>query len=147
MTTPMHTINVSDDIYRRLQRQAQAARQSVDELAQRTLGRHLPSLVEVENDLPEHLQAELKAMENLSDAALWALAQSTLSRQEQNELAELAEVQEPRPLTETEQARQEILLAAYDEVMLRRAHAAVLLKARGYDVSDPGRRNRAAAPN
>jgi hypothetical protein len=137
MSTPIRIITVSEDIYRRLQRQAQTTRQSVDELAQRTLSRHLPSLVEVEHDLPEHIQVELKAMENLSDAALWAIAQSTLSRQEQNELTELADIQDMRLLTEEEQERQEALLVAYDEAVLRRAHAAVLLKARGYDVSDP----------
>lgn len=130
------TLDIPDNLYRQLRRQAQLNRQSVDELAQATLSRFLPAMMEVEADLPLALQVELKAMEQLSDAALWSLARGQMSSQEQAELAMLGELQGERELTAVEQQRQNELLEQYDEIVLRRAHAAILLQARGHDLSD-----------
>lgn len=76
-------------------------------------------------------------MQDLSDAALWSLARSTLTETKQNELAQLNEIAGERSLTATEQARQQTLLNEYNEIILRRAHAATLLQARGHDMSNP----------
>lgn len=129
------TLDIPDHLYQQLRRQAQASRQSVNELAQQTLRRFLPAMLEVEEDLPPALQIELKAMEHLSDAALWSLARGHMAEKEQDELHQLHERQKIRSLTPLEQQRQEELLTLYDEMVLRRAHAAVLLQARGYDLA------------
>jgi hypothetical protein len=129
------TLNITDNLYQQLRRQAQVNKQSVDELAEQTLSRYLPEMVEIEDDLPPLLQDELVAMKHLSDAALWSLATGQFGEAEQARLDQLLESQHSRPLTAEEQQQQESLLTAYDELLLRRAHAAVLLQARGHDLS------------
>jgi hypothetical protein len=132
-----HTVTISDSLYRRLQQQARASRQSVDELVQETLIRQLPPSVPIEEDLPTHLQAELEAMSALSDIALWAVARSTLPVAQQETLAQLNLSEQQRPLTKNELEQRDRLLILYEETVLRRSHAAILLKSRGYDISDP----------
>jgi len=131
------TLNIPENLYEQLRRQAQANKQSVDELAEQTLSRFLPAMLEIEDDLPPILQSELKAMEQLSDAALLSLASGQLGSKELEELEQLRESQNARPLTTEEQQRQEKLLTLYDELLLRRSHAAVLLQTRGHNLSDP----------
>jgi hypothetical protein len=87
--------------------------------------------------LPQDVEVELAVFTNLSDEVLWLLARSTLMEAEQNELATLNYVAQQRSLTQIEQARQQVLVDAYERMMIHRAHAALLLKLRGYDLSDP----------
>ena len=131
------TLDIPENLYQQLHRQARLQQQSIDELAQATLSRFLPAMIEIEDDLPPNLQIELKAMEQLSDAALWSLARGQMGETEQAELAALGELQAKRPFTALEQQRQEALLTQYDELLLRRAHAAMLLQNRGHNLSDP----------
>ncbi len=94
-------------------------------------------MIELEDELSPLLQAELEAMVQLSDSALWALASSKLAPTARDEL-ELLNVQaREQTLTVEEQDRQERLLTAYDEMLVRRSRAAVLLQSRGYNISDP----------
>jgi hypothetical protein len=117
-------VSISESLYRQLKNRAQLSRRTVDEWVEETVKRKMQPPVDVEDDLPPWLQAELHAMQDLSDAALWALAQSTLSEANQNELSHLNETAQERPLTATEQSRQQTLLNEYNETVLRRAHAA-----------------------
>lgn len=132
-----HTVTISDSLYRRLQQQARVSRQSVDELVQETLIRQLPPSVPIEEDLPTHLHAELEAMSALSDIALWAVARSTLPVEQQEALAQLNLSEQQRPLTKSELEQRDRFLILYEETVLRRSHAAILLKSRGYDISNP----------
>ena len=133
----IHTVNVPEKLYRRLQQQASIERRSIDDWVRQTLSRQLPPVVPVEDDLPPSLREEMLAMEHLSDAALWSLARSTLSPEQLDEMERLRNLAEERPLAPEEKARQQDLLREYDETILRRAHAAMLLASRGYDLSDP----------
>lgn len=76
-------------------------------------------------------------MEHLSDAALWSLARSTLLPEQLAEMDILRDTKQERSLTPEEANRQQDLLRAYDETVLRRAHAAMLLNSRGYELTDP----------
>ncbi len=76
-------------------------------------------------------------MEHLSDAALLLLARSTLTKEQLDEMDRLRGIAAERRPTAEEQERQQALLREYDETILRRAHAAMLLSSRGYDMSDP----------
>ncbi|MBE2197954.1 MAG: hypothetical protein IAE79_05040 [Anaerolinea sp.] len=88
-------------------------------------------------DLSPDLEMELSAFAQLSDETLWTLARSTLPKSQQTRLAWLnAEAQQRALLTE-EQSEQDRLVEEYGRVLVRRAEAAVLLKKRGYDLSDP----------
>ncbi len=133
----LYTVNIPKKLYSRLQQQAAAERRSIDELVQQTLSRQIPPAVPVEDDLPPALRAELLAMEQLSDAALWSLARSTMSPEQLTQMDDLRAIANERDLTPDEDAQQQILLREYDETVLRRAHAAILLASRGYDLSDP----------
>jgi hypothetical protein len=59
------------------------------------------------------------------------LAHNTLSTAQQEELATLNEASQQHELTVAEQQRQQALLDAYDRMVVRRAQAAAILKARG----------------
>ena len=73
----------------------------------------------------------------VNDAALWRIAGKTLSATEQTQMNNLLEKKQAERLNQTEQQLLDTLLEAYQHVMLLRAEAAVLLKGRGYNVSDP----------
>ena len=96
-----------------------------------------PAFNDLDDELPDDLRVELKAMALLSDSALWALASSSLTPDEKQRLDSLNGDGNQRMLSQAEQVEQAQLLDAYDAMLLRRGHAAVLLKRRGYDVSDP----------
>lgn len=83
-----------------------------------------------------NLNVPLAQMAYLNDAALWQAARSTLASEQRERLATLHEAQQRRPLSIEEQVEEQALLKLYREVVLVRAQAAVLLKQRGYDVSD-----------
>jgi hypothetical protein len=133
----MYAVTIPENLYRALERQAKIAHRSVDDIVEQTLTRHMPAPVTVEDDLPPLLQMELRAMEQLSDTALWSLARSVMPAGDRAELSQLNLAAKERSLTTAERQRQETLLAIYNETTLRRAHAAVLLQARGHDMSDP----------
>jgi hypothetical protein len=76
-------------------------------------------------------------MAYLNDASLWQAARATMLPEQREQLANLHDIQKRRPLTTEEQAEETALLQLYRETILVRAQAAVLLKLRGYDVSNP----------
>lgn len=76
-------------------------------------------------------------MAYLNDAALWQAARSSLLQAQRERLEELHDKQQREGLTSEEQNEDQELLALYQDTILVRAQAAVLLKQRGYDVSDP----------
>ncbi len=132
----LYTVQLPENLYRRLKAQANAEQRSLDELVQKALTRQLPPAVPVEDDLPPSLRDELLAMEQLSDGALWQLARSKMTSAQLANLDELNE-KSPESMTSEELKQKQFLLREYDETILRRAHAAMLLQTRGFDVSDP----------
>lgn len=83
------------------------------------------------------LRAALAQLAYLNDAALWQAARSTLLPAQRERLEELHDKQQREGLTTEEKKEDQALLALYHEMILVRAQAVVLLKQRGYDVSDP----------
>jgi hypothetical protein len=132
VTTPV-TITVPTTIFQQLEALAHQQRRSVSDMVCEIVLREVSLLPA----LPQDVEAELAAFTNLSDEVLWLLARSTLMEAEQEELANLNDVAQQRSLTQAEQTRQQVLVEAYERMMIRRAHAALLLKLRGYDLSDP----------
>ncbi|RLT39576.1 MAG: hypothetical protein DWI57_10045 [Chloroflexi bacterium] len=124
------SVEVSEPIYRRLQRTAQLTYRSVDDI--------LPSALNVAlgvpPDLPTELKDELEAMGMFNDAALWVARESSLSPARQRRLHQLNHAAGARPLTAAERTEQTHLLDEYQRSMLRRAHALALLAYRGYEI-------------
>lgn len=125
-------VDVPDNVYEQLEAQAQATDRSVDELVVQTLTRSLPPAVE--NDLPPALRSELQVMEHLSDEVLWQIAQSTMNQDKIALYDVLLERHQAGTLTAEGQEWLTRLREDADTLMLRKAHAYVLLQSRGHEL-------------
>jgi hypothetical protein len=123
------SLTLPEATYRRLQRAAAMTYRSPDEVMVATLEAALPA----PEDLPAELADELAAMYLMSDEALLAAVHPSMSRAEQERLAQVSAVAGERPLTAAESAEHEALMAAYHRAVLRRAQAAAILALRGHD--------------
>ena len=133
MTVHPVTVNLSEPLYRRIQRVSERTQRSLEQL----LGDALAALAPENSNLPADLQTALAQMAYLNDAALWQAARTTLQLEQQQRLETLHDKQQRTKLSSAEQAEEQALLKLYRETQLVRAQAVVLLKQRGYDVSDP----------
>lgn len=129
-STPI-TVEVPAPVAERLREEAYRQKRPVRDLVRDLILERWDALP----PLPPDVEAELEAFHNLSDDVLWLIARTSLTSEEQEELAQLNEQEEP--LAPDQEARRDILLAAYDRIAVRRAQAAVILQSRGYDLSDP----------
>jgi len=124
------TVTLPEDLYDQLEAQARTAARTVDEMVAQTLARSLPS--SPEPDLPPAIQAELHAMEQLSDEALWAIARSTANDDKIALYDLLIERQNAGTLTVEGRRLLAQLREEADALTLRKAHAYALLQSRGY---------------
>ena len=130
MTVRTITVTVSEDVFARLEAEARSSARSVDDLVAQTLTRVLPP--PAEPDLPPSVQAELQAMEHLSDEALWAMARSAANDDKIALYDLLIERQHAGALTPEGRQLLTQLRAEADALMVRKAHAYALLQSRGY---------------
>jgi hypothetical protein len=136
-STPI-TIELPAPIAEQLEEEAIRQKINVRDLVRELVLEHWSPLP----PLPDDVEAELAAFHQLSDNVLLLVARTTLTVDEQAELADLNVEAQSRSLTDEEEARREALLDAYDRIMVRRAQAAVILQSRGHDLSDPSVLNR-----
>jgi hypothetical protein len=127
------TLNLPETVYEQIRRAAGAAQRPVDEV----LTEAVMAVAPVVDSAPEELRTALAHMAYLNDAALWQAARATMPTEQRERLEALHHRQQRQSLTAEEQAEERALLTLYRETLLLRAQAAVLLKQRGYDVSDP----------
>jgi len=127
------TLNLPRTVYERIRRAAEKAQRPVDDV----LIEAVTAVAPVMDTAPEKLQTALAQMAYLNDAALWQAARATMPAKQRKRLEALHHQQQRRGLMAKEQAEEQALLALYRETLLIRAQAAVLLKQRGYDISDP----------
>ncbi|MEA3339865.1 MAG: hypothetical protein U9R15_07855 [Chloroflexota bacterium] len=121
------TLTLPNKLYRPIQRAAQATRQPVEKVLLTALAASLPPL----DDLPADLAGELAQMESLNNDALWQAMLETVPITQQQALEKLLQKNQAGELTPAERERLASLQHAADGVMLRKAHAAVLLRFRG----------------
>lgn len=132
MTTAI-TLELPPAAYEQLRRTASRQNRPVAEVVREIVLREIPDLP----PLPADVEAELATFSHLSNDVLWLIARSNLTRQQQEALATLNDQAQRRPLIANEQSQQTELITAYDRTLIRRAQAALVLKQRGYDLSDP----------
>jgi hypothetical protein len=83
-------------------------------------------------DVPAAFQADLAALDRLDDEALWRTARSRRTETDTGRMGELLEKNANDQLTEAERAELTYLRTKADGLMLRKAHAAALLRWRGH---------------
>jgi hypothetical protein len=127
----MTAVEIPPALYQRLQRVADLTHQPVDELVRRALEAGVPPLPE---DLPETMRADLLALEDLDEQALWEVAQCRVSDADSQRHEALLEKSNAGAITLDERQTLIQLRQAADRLMLRKAYAVVLLKWRGYRV-------------
>lgn len=124
------TVTVPETMYTQLEVEVRAHARSMDEFITQTLTRTLP--LALEPDLPSSVEAELQAMEHLSDEALWAIARSQANDDKVALYDLLIERQDAGALTSEGKKVLTQLREETDALMVRKAHAFVLLRDRGY---------------
>ena len=126
-------MSLPDALYEQLKTAAERSRRSLDEV----LVKVVAALAPVLGTESKGVRSSLAQMAYLNDAALWQAARSTMAPEQRARLEALHDKQQRSGLGAAERAEEQALVDLYHETMLVRAQAAVLLKQRGYDVTDP----------
>jgi hypothetical protein len=130
MTVQTITLRLPEPLYRTARQIAQVTKRPIETVLQDSLSAVLPPL----DDVEPNEAAELARLALLDDAALWGEARTLMTRAEQTELQDLLDRQGSKSLTTVEQARLRELMHVYGQLMVRKAHAYLLLARRGYRV-------------
>jgi hypothetical protein len=125
------TVDIPEPVFLALKRIADDAQRSVQEVAQEVITAH----VRLDDGLPPGTADELAKMPPMTDAELWSTAQTRVPAEQAARLEDLHYRKVAGSMTAEDCRQQRELLAASNRVMLIRAQAAALLKARGHDVS------------
>jgi len=130
MTVQTITLRLPEPLYRTARQIAQVTKRPIETVLQDSLSAVLPPL----DDVEPNEAAELARLALLDDTALWGEARTLMTRAEQTELQDLLDRQGSKALTTVEQARLRELMHIYGQLMVRKAHAYLLLARRGYRV-------------
>ena len=129
MTTQEVVLPLPENVYLRLQQVAQATQRSFTEVLLHAVQVGSPPSWE---DAPAEFQTDLAALDRLDDNALWQIARSHRTEADMERYQELLDNNANDALTETERAELTQLRTEADRCMLRKAHAAALLRWRGH---------------
>lgn len=124
------TVRLPASVAAKLQRAAALTYRSVDDIVASTIDAALAEPPSVSADLAP----EFAAMHLLSDQALQAAAQPSISSADLHRLRQLNHAAGERSLTQAEAAEHEALLQTYQVSVLRRAQALAILAQRGFDI-------------
>ena len=121
-------LKVPEDISARARQIAATVAQPVEQL----LLDHLKTLAAPLPVLPPDTQAELDALQHLSDDALWTIAREQLPEDGQARAHALMDKNSRGVMTDEEHGELEKLVERGDRLMLRKAQAAAMLRQRGH---------------
>ena len=124
------TLHFPLSLYDRLKHRAEETKRSVEDEILEAVAR------DVEEDLSPDLAAAVAALRGLDDDALRKAAKERFPDEALTRFQDLNLKQQRDGLTESELEDVAELRRGYERVVLLRAEAAWLLKARGHDVSD-----------
>ena len=128
------TLQLPDPIYQRLVNTAIATGRSLEEVMLHAL--KVGSPPDWEN-APDEFKTDLAALDRLEDEALWKVATGQKTEEEMARHFELLERNKEHALTPAEQMELAELRSQADLFMLRKAHAAALLRWRGHRLPHP----------
>ena len=128
------TLPIPEHLYLRFEQAAQATQQSVTDMLLHAVEVGSPPRWD---DVPAEFQLDLAALDRLDDSALWQIARSQTSDAEMDRYETLLQQNANDALLDAE--REELVQLRYqaDRLMLRKAHAAALLRWRGYQLPPP----------
>jgi len=121
-------LQIPEEISTRARQIAEIMAQPVEQV----LLDHLKTLSTPLPVLPPDAQAELDALHQLSDDALWTIARAQMPEDVQARAHALLEKNSRGVITDEEHVELEKLVERGDQLMLRKAEAATILRARGY---------------
>jgi hypothetical protein len=127
------TLQLPEALYERIRRAAEQSHRPFMDL----LLEGLAAIAAALGAPPGIERASLAHMAFLNDAVLWQAARATMTPEQRERLEALHHKQQRESLTEGERREEQMLLRLYQDTLLIRAQAAVLLRQRGYDVADP----------
>lgn len=122
------TLQVPPSVYRLAQRTAKATARPVEEVLAGVLAAAAPTA----DNLPADAQAEIDALAELDDEALWKVARSVFPSTRRRRYDELLEKNGAGTITPVERQELKNLRVESERLMLRKAHAYALLKWRGH---------------
>jgi hypothetical protein len=125
------SLKLPETLYIRLQQAAQATKQSFDAVLLHALRMGSPPDWK---DIPPEFQADAAALERLDDTALWRTARQKRSHEDMAYYQQLLDKNADRTISEAESEKLRLLRTESDRFMLLRAHAAALLRWRGYQI-------------
>lgn len=129
MSAHQITVALPEPLYVRLQRTAQATRQSLDDVLLHAVQVGSPPDWE---DAPPEFQADLAALDRLDDDALWSIARDRKTDHDMTRYSTLLERNATGLLTAVEREELNELRTEADRFMLRKAQAAAILRWRGH---------------
>lgn len=129
MATQPVTLHLPEALYLRLQQHAQATDQSLDEVARRAIEMGAPPSWE---DAPAEFQTDLAALDCLDDDALWRIARSRQTETEMARYVTLLDQNANDVISDADRIELAQLRTEADRLMLRKVHAAALLRWRGH---------------
>ena len=126
-----YTLTVPEELYKRVQKIADAANQSLDTV----LVDYLRRLADTTVLLDDEEEAELYALRYLSDDALWTIAREKLNSSTESLMQDLMNKNTKGNISSEEYAELSQLVERGQRLMLRKSEAAALLTQRGYTVT------------
>ena len=129
MTTQNVVLPLPESLYLRLQQTAQATRQTLTDVLLHAVQVGSPPNWE---ESPAMFQADLAALDRLDDESLWRVVRLHRDETEMDRHQELLDRNSEGTLTESEHTELVALRTGADRLMLRKAHAAALLRWRGH---------------
>lgn len=129
MTTQDVMVSLPESLYLRLQQVAQATQQSLTDVLLHAVEVGSPPNWE---EAPAEFQADLASLDRLNDEALWQIARSQRTEADMVRHQLLLDKNAAGTLTEAERQELTRLRTEADRFMLRKGHAAALLRWRGH---------------
>lgn len=128
------TLHLPEALYRRLANTARATQQSLEDVLLHAVNVGSPPAWE---DVPPEYQADLAQMDRLSDDDLWQIVRSQLTAAQVARYDELLALNQAEQLTAGDRLELQDLRSAGERLILRKAHAAALMRWRGHTVPHP----------
>lgn len=125
------TLELTDEMLQRYQQGAAAARKRLETFMVERLDEAVPP---IENVASMDADTELAAIEEMNDSDLWQIARSKLPADQQERYDELLDKNSTGAVTPAESQELHQLGDQARRVTLRKAHAFMLLKWRGYAI-------------